>query len=48
MKCVLEEVFFNFRRFCWIVYFGIEGDCGVSLIDWVFYDREDEWGVSIL
>ncbi|XP_068670637.1 hydrogenase maturation factor HoxX-like [Montipora foliosa] len=47
-KRVPEEVFSNPRRPCWIVHPGIEGDRGASSIDWALYDREDEWGVSIL
>lgn len=47
-KRIPEEVFSNPRIPCWIVHPGIEGDRGASSIDWALYDREDEWGVSIL
>ena len=47
-KRIPEEVFFNPTIPCWIVHPGIEGDRGASSIDWALYDKEDEWGVSVL
>ena len=47
-KRIPEEVYSNTRIPCWIVHPGIEGDRGASSIDWALYDREDEWGVTVL
>ena len=47
-KRIPEEVFSNPNIPCWIVHPGIEGDRGMSSIDWALYDMEDEWGVSVL
>ena len=47
-KRIPEEVYSNARIPCWIVHPGIEGDRGASSIDWALYDREDEWGVTVL
>lgn len=47
-KRIPEEVFSDPRIPCWIVHPGIEGDRGASSIDWALYDKEDEWGVTIL
>ena len=47
-KRIPEEVFSNPNIPCWIVHPGIEGDRGMSSIDWALYDREEEWGVSVL
>ena len=33
---------------CWIVHPGIEGDRGMSSIDWALMDQEQEWGVTVL
>ena len=47
-KRIPQEVFSNPNIPCWIVHPGIEGDRGMSSIDWALYDKEDEWGVSVL
>ena len=47
-KRIPKKVFSNPRTPCWIVHPGIEGDRGATSIDWALYDKEDEWGVSIL
>lgn len=47
-KRIPEEVFSNPNIPCWIVHPGIEGDRGMSSIDWALKDMEDEWGVSVL
>ena len=47
-KRIPEEVFSNPNIPCWVVHPGIEGDRGMSSIDWALFDKEDEWGVSVL
>ena len=47
-KRIPQEIFSNSNVPCWIVHPGIEGDRGMSSIDWALYDKEDEWGVSVL
>ena len=47
-KRIPEELYYNPRIPCLIVHPGIEGDRGASSIDWALYDREEEWGVSVL
>lgn len=47
-KRIPQEIFSNSNIPCWIVHPGIEGDRGMSSIDWALYDKEDEWGVSVL
>lgn len=47
-KTVPEDVYANPRTPCIIVHPGIEGDRGRHSLDWVLYQRQAEWGVTLL
>lgn len=47
-KRIPQEIFSNPNIPCWIVHPGIEGDRGMTSIDWALYNKEDEWGVTVL
>ncbi len=47
-KRVPEEIWSNEAVPCLIVHPGIEGDRGMSSIDWALKEHAEEWGVTIL
>ena len=47
-KRVPEVIWANTRIPCWIVHPGIQGDRGISAIDWALANGVREWGVTVL
>ena len=47
-KKVPKEIFENHSVPCWIVHPGIEGDRGISSLDWALLEHETTWGVTVL
>jgi len=47
-RFVPKEIYQNDKTPCLVVHPGIEGDRGVSAIDWALKKNLDEWGVTVL
>lgn len=47
-KRVPAVIYENTKVPCWIVHPGIEGDRGISSLDWALHMCEKQWGVTVL
>lgn len=45
---VPKEIYLDKKVPCWIIHPGVQGDRGMSSIDWALKNKLDRWGVTVL